>query len=105
MNLIAQGILPGLILMFFKLDSNLYFGLFSGLLYSSYHNINQFILKSETHRKHHLNSKFNYGPDYIDVIFGTKYPGDEYENLNTGVINIIIIVIVIKYIKSFIRKK
>ena len=65
-----------------------------GLCYASYHNINQQIEKPEAHIKHHNNYNYNYGPDYLDIFFNTKI-GYKLENMNSGIINNILICFII----------
>ena len=62
-----------------------------GFIYASYHLINQRLLNSNAHRLHHEHEKYNYGFDFMDVLFGTKHPHDStYEDLTTGIINVVI---------------
>lgn len=52
----------------------------SALMYISIHIIHFSILKqSEKHSNHHANPGVNFGPDYLDHIFGTN-SDNEYEN-------------------------
>ena len=52
-----------------------------GLLYSSVHNINYNLKKNKNHELHHKNKFTNYGIDFIDIIFDTKY-NKKLEDLN-----------------------
>lgn len=73
-----------------------------GLLYSSYHLINQRLLKSPQHEYHHNDKFTNFGPDYIDVLYNTK--GDNKpESLNTGIINIVIILGIMYSLKKLVK--
>lgn len=78
------------------------------LLYTTHHMINYHYLTIPTHVKHHefdiekgLTSETdnikNYGPDTIDVVFGTKNEGEEYEDMKYTSINNIVIMILIFY--------
>ena len=71
-----------------------------GTLYTTYHLINQNILKIESHILHHSNYNNNFGPDFIDVIFNTKI--GKLENMNSGIFNIILIFIIFHFIKKII---
>lgn len=79
------------------------------LLYTTHHMINYHYLTIPSHVKHHendieLGGKVtssdikNYGPDTIDVVFGTKNEDEEYEDMKYTAINILIIMIIIVYI-------
>ncbi len=57
------------------------------LVYTSTHMINYHIMSIDTHIKHHLNTKTNFGPDYVDILFGTKYNGSTFEEMNETIIN------------------
>jgi hypothetical protein len=59
-----------------------------GIGYSSFHNVNQ-RLWPEVHEYHHVNNNTNLGPDYMDILLHTK--GNYYcENMNTGILNIVV---------------
>ena len=64
-------------------------------LYTTIHMINYHYLKIPTHLNHHYDTNYNYGPDCMDILFKTKTDGDEFENMNTYTINIIIATIII----------
>ena len=53
--------------------------------------INYHILKVPTHVKHHEDVNSNFGPDIMDILFKTKQNGDNIEDMNHGVINVVII--------------
>ena len=65
--------------------------LFTTFLYTSFHMINYHILKVPTHVKHHEDVNSNFGPDIMDILFKTKQNGDNIEDMNHGVINVVII--------------
>ncbi len=62
---------------------------FTTIMYTSFHMINYHVLNVKTHSNHHENSKTNFGPDIMDILFGTKMENDEYENMNHAVYNIV----------------
>ena len=74
--------------------------LFTTFLYTSFHMINYHILKVPTHVKHHENSNTNFGPDIMDILFNTKQDRDFIEDMNHGVINVVIILSLILITKD-----
>ena len=74
--------------------------LFTTFLYTSFHMINYHILKVPTHVKHHENSKSNFGPDIMDILFNTKQDRDYIEDMNHGVINVVLILSLILITKD-----
>jgi hypothetical protein len=84
--------------------------MFYGLLYISVHIINYSIFHtSEKHIKHHITSNKtlspqNYGPDFIDHIFGTN-SDEEFENYNHILPNILISFIITYYIYEYSNKQ
>ena len=63
--------------------------LFIGLWYSSVHVLNLSLGDSKEHRIHHGESDYNYGPPYIDILFGTlktEVNSDENDKIKNGVI-------------------
>jgi len=80
---------------------NNYVLFFWSIVYSSYHLINFHYLKSPTHKAHHLqNGKLNYGPDWMDIIFGTKLHNNNFEDFNSSVLNGLIGLIVVLLLKQ-----
>ena len=93
---------------------NEYVVLFANLIYTSVHLINySYFHVNDVHERHHLqdissknktrNYKItNFGPDYMDVLFGTKYkPDTQIEHYDHAIINILLsfgLVIFLKYI-------
>ena len=104
----------GLIIIFLKLfkikfnilnynySLNNYIIILWALLYSSYHLIN-YTLKNpnNTHTEHHINYNTNYGPDFMDILLGTKYDTNHIDNNNDGAINLIIITIFLLLLQYF----
>lgn len=70
--------------------------------YATYHLIN-YPLKEEqhSHENHHKEQFKNFGPDFLDVLFGTKYDLNNLDNMNDGVINLILISIFLLLIRQF----
>ena len=67
------------------------------LLYATFHNINYVLHSPETHVNHHIDPTTNFGIDVWDIIFNTKYPGEEPENYNHYGINLILLTIIMCY--------
>jgi hypothetical protein len=59
---------------------------FVALWYSSQHVINMSLWPNDYHRLHHTNHDVNFGPPYMDQLFGT-YAGDSCYDINNSVIN------------------
>ena len=80
---------------------NNYVLFFWSIVYSSYHLINFHYLKSPTHKEHHLqNGQLNYGPDWMDIICGTKLHDNRFEDFNSSVLNGFIGLIIILFLKQ-----
>jgi len=80
---------------------NYYIILLWSLFYLSYHLINYHISKPDAHKQHHIdNGTSNFGPEWMDIIFDTKTDNSKFENLNSGIINMIIVTIIILYLKD-----
>jgi len=71
--------------------------LFTTFLYTSFHMLNYHILKVPTHINHHKDPNTNFGPDIMDILFGTKMEGDQFENMNHGILNVLIILSIIMF--------
>ena len=62
---------------------------FIGLWYSSVHVLNLSLGDSKEHKIHHVEKDYNYGPPYIDILFGTlktEENNDENDKIKNGVI-------------------
>jgi hypothetical protein len=71
-----------------------YYGiLFWSLLYSTYHFNWHFLPSPNPHSHHHEYLHCNYGPDIIDILFGTKMDEDLIEDMNSAIFNILVIFI------------
>jgi hypothetical protein len=58
-------------------------------------------LKSPTHKEHHLkNGQVNYGPDWMDIIFGTKVHNNSFEDFNSSVLNGAIAIVIVLLLKQ-----
>lgn len=82
---------------------NNYTILYFSLLYSTFHMINYHYLKIKTHSDHHEDISLNFGPDVMDVLFGTKKDNEEYEDMNHATVNNIgmLLVVVLLYGSSW----
>jgi hypothetical protein len=74
--------------------------LFTTFLYTSFHMINYHVLKVPTHVKHHEKPNTNFGPDIMDILFNTKQDRDNIEDMNHGVINVVLILSLILITKN-----
>lgn len=74
------------------------------ILYSTIHNINYNIITPICHIQHHLNEKTNYGIDFMDILFGSKYD-DVPEEMNHASLNVILILLFIIFIKDYWKPK
>lgn len=86
-----------------------YYGIFFwSLLYSTYHINWHFMESLNPHQHHHKYLNCNYGPDIIDILFGTKMDIDVIENMNSAIINIFCIflffLIFRKYLLPYFKK-
>lgn len=71
--------------------------LFTTFLYTSFHMINYHLLKVPTHVNHHKDPNTNFGPDIMDIVFGTKMQGDRFEDMNHGIVNVLVILSIIMF--------
>jgi hypothetical protein len=72
--------------------------------YSSIHNVNYSIYHvNKIHSNHHDNWSVNYGPDILDVIYGTKENYEELENTDHYLPNLVISTIGIMSLKFFLN--
>jgi len=74
------------------------------ILYATIHNINYNIITPICHIQHHLNEKKNYGIDFMDILFGSKYD-DIPEEMNHASLNVILILLFIIFIKDYWKPK
>ena len=75
------------------------------IFYISTHNINYGLMRvNKVHSKHHQDYSVNYGPDFCDIIFRTKYPKDGIENTDHYIPNIIVATIITFCFRHFYEK-
>jgi sterol desaturase/sphingolipid hydroxylase (fatty acid hydroxylase superfamily) len=82
---------------------NNYIILYFSLVYTTHHMINYHLMKVDTHVRHHKNTNTNFGPDYMDVLFGTKQHNSTFEEMEESITNSLVsgvIVILVFYILS-----
>jgi hypothetical protein len=73
--------------------------LLSSLMWISIHVIQYSIVGSETHSRHHRDTRVNYGPDILDHLFGTNYD-ETHEDTTYAVLHAIgaaCVVLCLKY--------
>ena len=92
-NVIIQGI--GLVIFIKIMDIRVI--ILWAFMYATIHNINYLFIKPTTHSDHHLNSHTNYGIDFVDIIFNSKYDWNDIETHNHGAINLLLITYIICY--------
>ena len=66
---------------------NEYVIVFFALVYTTHHMINYHVMKVDTHIRHHKDVRTNYGPDYMDVLIGTKQHKSTFEDMRESIIN------------------
>jgi hypothetical protein len=96
-NMLAQGGFFILVVKFVNYFIDFRVILMWMLVYATNHNINYLFLKPSTHRDHHLDGNTNYGIDFADILFDTKYNLDDIEIHNHISINIILVTLLIIY--------
>jgi hypothetical protein len=71
------------------------------LVYTTVHNINYgYFHVNNFHKLHHENQLTNYGPDFCDILFGTKnQSAPEIENITYYIPNTIIVTIIILFLQ------
>ena len=75
---------------------NYYFILFWCTFYTSYHMFNYHYYHPDFHRKHHTTGgTHNFSPEWMDVYFYTKVDNTEFEILDTGIMNMVIIAVLL----------
>lgn len=72
--------------------------IFIGLWYSSAHVLNYSVIPNYEHKIHHTEMNYNYGPHFIDFIFGTLKAEEGY-TMNGEIINGIVIYLLLSLIK------
>ena len=74
------------------------------VLYATIHNINYNIITPVCHIQHHINNNTNFGIDFADILLGSKYDAIP-EEMNHVAINVIMIMLLLIYLKSFYENK
>lgn len=101
--LIIVYLLTGRVYIKYKFEPYVIF-MFS-YFYSSIHNINYSLHHvNKIHSNHHDNWSINYGPDILDVIYGTKENYEELENTDHYLPNLLICTLGIKAIQILLNK-
>lgn len=92
------------VLIFFSFGNILdkHVALMFGIFYTTVHNINYSIFHvNNIHEKHHNDVMYNYGPDIMDILMGTKYdPENNLENTDHYIPNIIVGTLIALYVKK-----
>jgi hypothetical protein len=80
---------------------NYYIILMWSLFYLTYHLLNYHFTKPDAHKEHHISGgSSNFGPEWMDIFFDTKTDGSVFEDLNSGIINLVIITGLILWAKD-----
>lgn len=71
------------------------------IIFTTYHLINYHILKHEVHAQHHNEKGVNnYGPEWFDILCNTKAENSEIEDMNSVIINIIVVTALVLSLKD-----
>jgi hypothetical protein len=99
LNLLTQG---GLVLVFVYILKQCSYSVIIlwALLYATVHNINYNIVHPSTHRDHHYKKTTNYGMDFYDIFFNSKFDIADIEDQNHGAINLVVLTVIILYLNS-----
>lgn len=84
---------------------NNYVILYASLVYTTHHMINYHVMKIDTHIRHHNNTSTNFGPDYMDVLFGTKQHNSTFEEMEESITNSLLSGVAVICLITFIQKK
>ena len=66
---------------------NEYVIVYFALVYTTHHMINYHVMEVDTHVRHHKDVNTNYGPDYMDVLMGTKQHNSTFEDMRESILN------------------
>lgn len=99
LNFLTQGGLV-LILIYILKQCSYSVVILWALLYATVHNINYNIVHPSTHRDHHYKKTTNYGMDFYDIFFNSKFDIADIEDQNHGAINLVILTAIILYLNS-----
>jgi hypothetical protein len=71
------------------------------MIFTTYHLINYHVLSHEVHAQHHNEKGVNnYGPEWFDIICNTKAENSEIEDMNSVIINIIVVTALVLSLKD-----
>ena len=99
LNFLTQGGLVLLLICILKRCSYSVIFLWA-FLYATVHNINYNIVHPSTHRDHHRKKTTNYGIDFYDIFFNSKFDIADIEDQNHGAINLVILTAIILYFNN-----
>jgi hypothetical protein len=74
-------------------------------LYATVHNINYVFWPSKCHEEHHINELTNFGIDFLDILFNTKFNIENVERVNHYSNNISILCLLLYLIHQHINPK
>lgn len=81
--------------------ANHYVILIWSIIFTTYHLINYHILSHAVHVQHHVDKGVNnYGPEWFDIICNTKAEDSEIEDMNSVIINTIVITAIVLFLKD-----
>jgi len=99
-NIVMVSILFILLNNAYNLNFNNLIILSYGFWYAITHNISYSLTRNPFHEQHHKNKFTNYGIDFVDILFGTKY-NSTVEDMNIHSCNIIIAGFMVVFIKEY----
>ena len=71
------------------------------IIFTTYHLINYHVLSHEVHAQHHKeNGVNNYGPEWFDILCNTKAENSEIEDMNSVIINIVVVLFLVLSVKD-----
>ena len=71
------------------------------IIFTTYHLINYHVLSHTVHAQHHTERGVNnYGPELYDIICNTKAENSEIEDMNNVIVNIIVTLSLVLYLKN-----
>jgi hypothetical protein len=71
------------------------------IIFTTYHLINYHVLSHEVHAQHHNEKGVNnYGPEWFDIMCNTKADNSEIEDMNSVIINIIVVLTLVLSLKD-----
>jgi hypothetical protein len=71
------------------------------IIFTTYHLINYHVLSHDVHAQHHNEKGVNnYGPEWFDIMCNTKADNSEIEDMNSVIINIIVVLTLVLSLKD-----